>query len=102
LLAAGFHQAIQRAHEQGKIKPTTGGFTVSTGPCTKHAGSGIDAGGLTQRGSGADDDIYYHDSVELQVCSDDGSLEGHADRQIGPMDDCLGLGQEPMAVRSLD
>ncbi|THC94729.1 hypothetical protein EYZ11_005768 [Aspergillus tanneri] len=33
-------------------------------PCEKDYGDGVDAGGLTQRGSGLDDGIYYHDSQE--------------------------------------
>ena len=65
-MAAVFYQAIHRALAANTVV-AAGDF--STGPtiCDKFAGTGIDAGGLTQRGSGYDDGIYYHDSVEKGV-----------------------------------
>ena len=66
-MAAVFRQAISTSHRAGKLKKTSGPFEVSSGKCDKHEGSGSEAGGLTQRGSGADDGIYYHDSKEMPV-----------------------------------
>ncbi|KAH8895341.1 hypothetical protein GQ53DRAFT_855657 [Thozetella sp. PMI_491] len=67
MMAAVFYRAINRAAAAGKIvQPAP---IEATGPssCDKFAGSGTDAGGLTQRGSGEDDGIYSHSSVERGI-----------------------------------
>lgn len=46
---------------------TAGEMDLGESVCDKVAGTGTDAGGLTQRGSGYDDDIFYHDSEEQTV-----------------------------------
>jgi hypothetical protein len=61
-MAAIFYKSIQQALSDSKIV-SPGDFTVSSGVCAKYAGSGTDAGGLTQRGSGYGDGIYYHESA---------------------------------------
>ncbi|KAI0147783.1 hypothetical protein GGR57DRAFT_244744 [Xylariaceae sp. FL1272] len=60
--------AIEFAQQAGLIKeapPIEG--TIATNTCDKTFGSGTPPGGLTQRGSGIDDGIYYHDSVSMGV-----------------------------------
>jgi hypothetical protein len=70
-MAAIFHQSINAAVRADKIKAPGGDFETAPGDgCDKHAGTGQGVGGLTQRGSGADDGIYYHDSIEMSVCLD--------------------------------
>lgn len=66
-MAAIFRRAIDTAAIDGRLRAPGGDFENSTQVCDKHAGTGIDAGGLTQRGSGADDGIYYYDSQEMPV-----------------------------------
>jgi hypothetical protein len=63
-MASIFLNAILRA--QKKIKPA-GEITVSPNGCDKQYGDGIYAGGLTQRGSGVDDGIYYHETLSKGV-----------------------------------
>ncbi|KAF4963513.1 hypothetical protein FSARC_8480 [Fusarium sarcochroum] len=65
-MAAVFYNAISRALDRKQVVQP-GKFTEGSSVCPKFSGSGIDAGGLTQRGSGYDDGIYYHDSVESDV-----------------------------------
>lgn len=65
-MAASFYKAINEAANDGKIKEA-GAFKVVTGACDKFGGNGVDAGGLTQRGSGTDDGIYSHESAEMGV-----------------------------------
>lgn len=66
-MASIFWKAIDKAYTAGKIKepsPMEGGQASG---CDKVFGDGIYAGGLTQVGSGLDDGIYYHDSVEMGI-----------------------------------
>jgi hypothetical protein len=65
-MAAIFYQAINEAIADGAIVAPED-FTISSPVCDKVAGTGRDAGGYTQRGSGYGDGIYYHDSVEEGV-----------------------------------
>lgn len=65
-MAAIFYQSINQAISDNKIV-TPGDFVVGTSVCDKHTGTGLDAGGYTQRGSGYDDGIYYHNSAEEGV-----------------------------------
>jgi hypothetical protein len=65
-MAAVFYNTINKALDRRQVVQP-GKFTEGSSICAKFAGSGIDAGGLTQRGSGYDDGIYYHDSVESDV-----------------------------------
>ncbi len=46
---------------------TPGEMVLGSTVCDKVEGTGTDAGGLTQRGSGYEDGIYYHDSVQSTV-----------------------------------
>jgi hypothetical protein len=62
-MAAIFYQAINEAIDDN-VLVAPGNFTTGETVCDKYAGSGTDAGGLTQRGSGYGDGIYYHDSTE--------------------------------------
>jgi hypothetical protein len=65
-MAAIWYEWINKAIDDGKIvKP--GDFTVSEPYCDKFGGSGVDAGGKTQRGSGYDDGQYSHDSEGMGV-----------------------------------
>lgn len=60
--------AIENANLDGLIKdaaPFEG--TIPSTTCDKVFGSGTYAGGLTQRGSGIGDGIYYHDSQAMGV-----------------------------------
>ncbi|KAM0544829.1 hypothetical protein ACHAPJ_011660 [Fusarium lateritium] len=65
-MAAVFYNAINKALDRKQVVEP-GKFTEGSSVCPKFSGSGIDAGGLTQRGSGYSDGIYYHDSVESGV-----------------------------------
>ncbi|KAM0342058.1 hypothetical protein ACHAPU_009786 [Fusarium lateritium] len=65
-MAAVFYNAINKALDRKQVVQP-GKFTEGSSVCPKFAGSGTDAGGLTQRGSGYGDGIYYHDSVESDV-----------------------------------
>lgn len=65
-MAAVFYKAINQAANDARI-PTAGPFEVGEDTCDKLAGNGVDAGGLTQRGSGTDDGIYLHESVSMGV-----------------------------------
>ncbi|KAH8886185.1 family 3 carbohydrate esterase, partial [Thozetella sp. PMI_491] len=65
-MAAAFYTAIYHAIDDNRLV-TPGDFSVGPSTCDKFAGTGIDAGGLTQRGSGYDDGIYYHDSEEMGI-----------------------------------
>lgn len=65
-MAAIWYKWINRAIEDGKIKKP-GDFVATDPHCDKFAGSGTDAGGKTQRGSGYDDGKYSHDSEEMGV-----------------------------------
>ncbi|KAH7320726.1 hypothetical protein B0I35DRAFT_500940 [Stachybotrys elegans] len=65
-MAAVFYKAIMEAAAANKLvvpQPFSAGPTV----CDKFAGSGTDAGGLTQRGYGHDDGIYIHSSQQMPV-----------------------------------
>lgn len=65
-MAAVFLEAIKKAASDGMlVKP--GDFDVGSKTCDKFEGSGLDAGGKTQRGSGYEDGIYSHDSEEMGV-----------------------------------
>lgn len=65
-MAAIFYAAIHKAISANKIVTAPALTTVpQTATCDKFAGTGHDAGGKTQRGSGADDGIYKHDSSEM-------------------------------------
>lgn len=68
-MASIFRQAITTASRAKKLKAPSGDFESVSNVCDKHAGTGYEAGGLTQRGSGADDGIYFHDSQEMPVSS---------------------------------
>lgn len=61
-MATVFYHAIHEALDNNAI-PATVPFSVGASVCDKVEGTGVDAGGLTQRGSGYDDGIYYHDSI---------------------------------------
>lgn len=65
-MAAVFYKAINQAIAANKIVKAAD-FATGDPVCDKFAGTGVDAGGLTQRGSGHDDGIYYHDSEEMGV-----------------------------------
>ncbi|KAL4983331.1 hypothetical protein BDW68DRAFT_191412 [Aspergillus falconensis] len=66
-MAAVWYAAIQRAAGEGLISaPATIDAEVGgDGQCEKEYGNGVYAGGLTQRGSGQEDGIYYHDSEAM-------------------------------------
>lgn len=74
-MAAMFYQAINDAHADGRLSKA-GNFDRGKPYCDKFEGSGTDAGGLTQRGSGWDDGVYSHDSKEMGVSSQTGKDEG--------------------------
>ncbi|KAK7432202.1 hypothetical protein QQZ08_001147 [Neonectria magnoliae] len=61
-----FYKAINKAADDGRlVKP--GDFGSGSTACDKFEGVGMDAGGLTQRGSGNHDGIYYHNSEEKGI-----------------------------------
>ncbi|ETS78505.1 hypothetical protein PFICI_10567 [Pestalotiopsis fici W106-1] len=59
--------AIEEAAIDGLISAAGDMDTVSSNTCDKEYGSGTYAGGLTQRGSGVGDGIYYHESEGKDV-----------------------------------
>ncbi|KAK7414551.1 hypothetical protein QQX98_006578 [Neonectria punicea] len=62
-----FYKAITKAAAAGHLRaPATISSGIATG-CAKVLGRGIYAGGLTQKGSGDDDGIYYHNSVSMGI-----------------------------------
>ncbi|KAF4470857.1 fg-gap repeat domain-containing [Fusarium albosuccineum] len=65
-MAAVYYNAINQALDDNRVVEP-GEFTTGSSVCPKYGGEGKDAGGLTQRGSGYSDGIYYHDSVESGV-----------------------------------
>lgn len=65
-MAAIWYEWINKAISDGKVK-APGGFTASKSYCDKFSGTGADAGGKTQRGSGYDDGKYSHDSEGMGV-----------------------------------
>ena len=65
-MAAVWYEWINKAISDGKLK-APGEFTASKPNCDKFAGTGTDAGGMTQRGSGYDDGSYSHDSEAMGV-----------------------------------
>lgn len=66
MMASVFYNSIRRALRDNKVvKP--GEMVLGEGVCDKFEGTGTDAGGLTQRGSGYDDGIYYHKSEEKGI-----------------------------------
>ncbi|KAF4975545.1 hypothetical protein FZEAL_7691 [Fusarium zealandicum] len=65
-MAAVYYNAINQALDDNRVVQP-GKFTQGSSVCPKYSGEGIDAGGLTQRGSGYSDGIYYHDSVQSDV-----------------------------------
>jgi hypothetical protein len=64
-MASVFHVAITKAFIDGKIVEASDSDPVGIGGCAKTYANGIYAGALTQTGSGIDDGIYYHNSVEM-------------------------------------
>ncbi|KAK0099309.1 hypothetical protein ONS96_008539 [Cadophora gregata f. sp. sojae] len=66
MMAAVFYQSIMKALSDGRVV-APGPFTVGPSTCDKFAGSGRDAGGWTQRGSGYDDGLYFHSSQEKGI-----------------------------------
>ncbi|KAF7556324.1 hypothetical protein G7Z17_g1541 [Cylindrodendrum hubeiense] len=65
-MAAVYHQAISKALGNGDVVAAAD-FAEGPSTCDKVAGTGIDAGGKTQRGSGYGDGIYYHNSEEMGI-----------------------------------
>ncbi|KAH8666554.1 family 3 carbohydrate esterase, partial [Xylariales sp. PMI_506] len=63
MMASVFYNSIQSAIADNRIV-AAGTFETGSSICDKVGGTGVDAGGLTQRGSGYDDGIYYHASTE--------------------------------------
>ena len=60
--------AIERANRDGLIKNSTPVESAPpTNTCEKTFGGGTWSGGLTQRGSGIGDGIYYHNSQQMDV-----------------------------------
>lgn len=76
-MANTFWIAIEQAHSVGFITNPAPMDVASSATCEKTYGSGTYAGGLTQRGSGTGDGIYYHDSVEKGIAL---SVESDWDR----------------------
>jgi hypothetical protein len=72
-MAYVWYKAIQEADQKGFLK-TPNDLDSTSGSCEKQYGDGVSAGGLTQRGSGEDDGIYYHSGeskgIVLSVISD--------------------------------
>lgn len=68
-MAAVWYDAIIDANTEGLIpEPAVASTSIGGGgTCEKSFGDGIYAGGLTQRGSGEDDGIYYHSSEGMGV-----------------------------------
>ncbi|KAL2819388.1 hypothetical protein BJX63DRAFT_428611 [Aspergillus granulosus] len=63
IMASIWYDAIKAAVSQGMISPAAEvDLGDGTGTCNKTPGTGIYAGGHTQRGGGEDDGIYYHSS----------------------------------------
>ncbi|QKX57197.1 uncharacterized protein TRUGW13939_04305 [Talaromyces rugulosus] len=82
-MASVWYEAIMKAAIQGII-PEPAPVSISpTGTCDKSYGDGIYAGGHTQKGSGEDDGIYYHDSqfmgIYFSVRSGKGAAEEYKD-----------------------
>lgn len=65
-MAYVFYAAINKAAADKKIS-TPGDFAAASPVCDKFGGTGIDAGGLTQRGVGDHDGIYIHNSQGMGV-----------------------------------
>ncbi|KAH7390083.1 family 3 carbohydrate esterase [Cadophora sp. MPI-SDFR-AT-0126] len=66
MMASVFYNSILSAISDNRIV-VPGEMVLGSTVCDKVAGTGVDAGGLTQRGSGYDDGIYYHNSAEQGV-----------------------------------
>ncbi|KAJ5496833.1 hypothetical protein N7463_008820 [Penicillium fimorum] len=67
-MAYVWYRAIDDAYGDGLIsEPVDTDSSWGNGPCEKASGNGIYAGGLTQKGSGEDDGIYYHSSESMGV-----------------------------------
>ncbi|KAF5009941.1 hypothetical protein FDECE_3883 [Fusarium decemcellulare] len=66
-MAGAFWSAIQKAEKENKFKDPLPADTSNDGgkTCRKSPGDGVNAGSLTQRGSGYDDGTYEHDSQEM-------------------------------------
>ncbi|EEU40647.1 uncharacterized protein NECHADRAFT_33967, partial [Fusarium vanettenii 77-13-4] len=66
-MAGALWSAIQKAEKENKLKdPLPADFSNDNGKtCRKSPGDGINAGALTQKGSGYDDGTYEHDSQEM-------------------------------------
>ncbi|KAL3431446.1 hypothetical protein BDV09DRAFT_188416 [Aspergillus tetrazonus] len=66
-MASTWHSAIKDAANKNLIVAPAafGSPGGSDGQCEKEYGTGVYAGGLTQRGSGEEDGIYYHDSEAM-------------------------------------
>lgn len=67
-MAAIFYQSIHKAISENRIVAAAAFTPGATKPvCDKVAGTGYDAGGLTQRGVGVGDGNYIHGSTEMGV-----------------------------------
>lgn len=66
-MASIWHSAIKDAANKNLIVAPAafGSPGGSDGQCEREYGTGVYAGGLTQRGSGEEDGIYYHDSEAM-------------------------------------
>lgn len=64
-MAAVFLESIHRAASDGKIAKAEPIEEITEPFCDKFEGTGTDAGGKTQRGSGYADGFYSHDSKEM-------------------------------------
>lgn len=63
-MARIWYNAIKNAYDQDFIEEPS---VMESATCEKEYGDGVSAGGLTQRGSGEDDGIYYHSSDSMGV-----------------------------------
>ncbi|KAK6069383.1 killer toxin subunits alpha beta [Seiridium cupressi] len=61
-MASVLYAAINRAYNDGRIAAPSSSDPIANVGCDKTFGNGVYAGGLTQKGSGIGDGIYYHDS----------------------------------------
>ncbi|KAF7549363.1 hypothetical protein G7Z17_g6445 [Cylindrodendrum hubeiense] len=66
-MAYVFYKAINEAASDNKLVEPSGDFEAANSVCDKVFGSGIGAGGKTQRGFGEHDGIYLHDAEEKGI-----------------------------------
>lgn len=66
IMAKWWWVAIEYAHQDGLIKAAGPFSGISDNTCEKVAGTAA-YGGITQKGSGVSDGIYYHNSEEKGV-----------------------------------